>query len=88
MDRRSKHLSSEERGVIFAEHSRGSSQNWPIYVAWWIKQCHQPTWPEACARLEHLHDHGPTVHAFTFKSAFDPQGVACKPNARLDLEQA
>jgi IS30 family transposase len=26
MDRRSKHLSSEERGVILAEHSRGSSQ--------------------------------------------------------------
>ena len=26
MDRRSKHLSSEERGVIFAEHDRGSSQ--------------------------------------------------------------
>jgi hypothetical protein len=26
MDRRSKHFSSEERGVIFAEHGRGSSQ--------------------------------------------------------------
>ena len=26
MDRRSKHLSSEERGVIFAEHGRGNSQ--------------------------------------------------------------
>ena len=26
MDRRSKHLSSEERGVIFAEHERGRSQ--------------------------------------------------------------
>ena len=26
MDRRSRHLSSEERGVIFAEHGRGSSQ--------------------------------------------------------------
>lgn len=26
MDRRGKHLSSEERGVIFAEHGRGSSQ--------------------------------------------------------------
>jgi IS30 family transposase len=26
MDRRSKHLSSEERGVIFAEQNRGSSQ--------------------------------------------------------------
>ena len=26
MDRRSKHLGSEERGVILAEHERGSSQ--------------------------------------------------------------
>jgi len=26
MDRRNKHLSGEERGVIFAEHKRGSSQ--------------------------------------------------------------
>ena len=26
MDRRSKHLGAEERGVIYAEHSRGSSQ--------------------------------------------------------------
>ena len=26
MDRRSKHLSSEDRGVILAEHNRGSSQ--------------------------------------------------------------
>ena len=26
MDRRSKHLNSEERGVIFAGHNRGSSQ--------------------------------------------------------------
>jgi IS30 family transposase len=26
MDIRSKHLSSEERGVILAEHNRGSSQ--------------------------------------------------------------
>ncbi|WP_417809126.1 IS30 family transposase [Thioclava sp.] len=28
MDRRCKHLSSEERGVIFAEHNRGSNQRW------------------------------------------------------------
>jgi len=26
MDRKSKHLNSEERGVIFAEHQRGNSQ--------------------------------------------------------------
>jgi IS30 family transposase len=26
MDRRSKHLSSEERGVIYCDHNRGSSQ--------------------------------------------------------------
>jgi ribosomal protein S27AE len=28
MDIRNKHLSSEDRGVILAEHNRGSSQRW------------------------------------------------------------
>jgi len=61
-------------------------QDWPIFVAWWVGAAHQPTWPEACARLEHLHDHGPTPTAFSFKSAFDVEGNSCRPNARLILE--
>ena len=49
-------------------------QDWPIYCAWWITATHQPTWPEACARLEYLHDNGPTPHSFTLKSAFNSDG--------------
>jgi hypothetical protein len=49
-------------------------QNWPIYCAWWIDVGHQATWPEACARLEHLHDHGPTPTSFTLKVPFDAEG--------------
>jgi len=30
MDRRSKHLSSDVRGVIFAEHNRGDKKTAPI----------------------------------------------------------
>ena len=61
MDRRSKHLSSEERGVIFAEQSRGSNQgvsvgflgtpparsagNWPDC---WPMDPIASRWPGAC----------------------------------------
>ncbi|MBV7262651.1 DUF3291 domain-containing protein [Photobacterium sp. WH77] len=49
-------------------------QNWPIYVVWWIDEQHQPNWREACHRLEHLHDHGSTPYAFSFKTPFDATG--------------
>jgi hypothetical protein len=44
---------------------------WPTYVAWWIPDGHVPTCEEGIARLEHLHDHGPTPRAFSFTTAFD-----------------
>ena len=47
---------------------------WPTYAAWWVAGDHLPTWDEAAARLEHLHDHGPTPFAFSFKHPFDPDG--------------
>ena len=49
---------------------------WPTYVAWWVDDDHQPDWVEAAERHEHLHDKGPTPHAFTFKTAFTPTGDA------------
>lgn len=55
-------------------------QGWPIYVAWWIDDDHQPTWREACARLEHLHEHGSTPHAFDFKTPFDEHGERVQIN--------
>lgn len=47
---------------------------WPPYVLWWVPVEHQPIWSEGVARFEHLHDHGPTSHAFHFKQPFDENG--------------
>ena len=46
----------------------------PILALWWIPDGHIPTVPEARERLEHLKEHGPTAHAFTFRSPFPPPG--------------
>ena len=41
------------------------------YVAlWWIPAGHIPTALEGKERLDHLQQHGPTSHAFTFKNPF------------------
>ena len=47
---------------------------WPVYAAWWIDADHTPRWPEAVERFDHLHQHGPSPTAFTFRQAFDPDG--------------
>lgn len=47
---------------------------WPTYVAWWVTDGAEPTWEEAAERLDHLHEHGPTPHAFTFRAPFDAAG--------------
>jgi hypothetical protein len=45
---------------------------WPSYAAWWVADDHIPDWHEANERLEHLHDNGPSPHAFDFRVAFGP----------------
>ena len=42
----------------------------PILVLWWIPVGHIPTVGEARERLQHLKEHGPTPHAFTFRTPF------------------
>ncbi|GEM47456.1 DUF3291 domain-containing protein [Deinococcus cellulosilyticus] len=42
-------------------------------VLWWIEDGHIPTVLEARDRLEHLRQHGPTPHAFTFRQTFAPE---------------
>ncbi|MBO6520989.1 MAG: DUF3291 domain-containing protein [Rhodospirillales bacterium] len=44
-------------------------------VLWWVEAGTEPTLVEAKARLEHLREHGPTPHAFTFKKPFDAPGA-------------
>lgn len=45
---------------------------------WWVKAGHTPTIAEAINRLQHLREHGPSDHAFTFRHSFPP------PDARSD----
>jgi len=47
----------------------------PSYVLWWIPAGHRPNWEEAKRRLDHLATHGPTPHAFTFFTVFNPEGT-------------
>lgn len=67
---------------------------WPGYVLWWVADSHVPQWDEAIIRHEHLHDHGASPFAFTFKESFDPsgQGVmisreSMKEKIRLNAER-
>lgn len=46
----------------------------PACVAWWVADEAEPTWEEAVERLDHLHEHGPTPHAFTFRVPFEAVG--------------
>lgn len=48
---------------------------WPSYAMWWTSDDEIPTWTDACARLEHLHDHGSTPTAFNFARPFDQHGA-------------
>lgn len=43
---------------------------------WWVPEGHVPAMDEAVARLAHLREHGPTPHAFDFRSVFPPPGAS------------
>jgi len=55
---------------------------WPPYAVWWVASGHVPEWAEAVWRHQHLHDHGPTSEAFTFKQSFDSAGRAMAIDAQ------
>ena len=52
----------------------------PILALWWIPDGHMPTVQEAVERLAHLKAHGPTAHAFTFRTPFPP------PDGRAEVD--
>jgi hypothetical protein len=37
---------------------------------WWVEDGHRPGFAEAMQRLGHLREHGPSAHAFNFRSSF------------------
>lgn len=44
----------------------------PVLALWWVRAGEIPTVTHARERLQHLKEHGPTRHAFTFRSPFTP----------------
>ena len=61
---------------------------WPTYVMWWLADGYVPTWSEASQRLEHLHDFGPTPHAFNFGTSFNPDGMRVSATRALSSSNA
>ncbi|NDJ61940.1 MAG: DUF3291 domain-containing protein [Chloroflexi bacterium] len=48
-------------------------------VLWWTPAGHIPTPDEAKARLDHLEQHGPNPHAFTFRQRFTVADLVGRP---------
>jgi hypothetical protein len=58
----------------------------PILALWWIPAGHTPTVAEAQARLQHLKEHGPSAHAFTFRAPFPAPDATSLDAPGLDAE--
>jgi heme-degrading monooxygenase HmoA len=52
----------------------------PYQVLWWVAAGATPAVQEGLDRLAHLDRHGPSAHAFTFKSRFPPPGRTGGPS--------
>lgn len=55
----------------------------PEYVLWWVADGSTPNWADAVDRFEDLMTNGPSLRAFTFKNAFDPNGKPYKPDVAM-----
>ncbi|MEM9631702.1 MAG: DUF3291 domain-containing protein [Pseudomonadota bacterium] len=78
------HVELLRLGHLFVKET----EDYPPYVLWWVPIDHQPDWSEAVERHELLGDVGPTAEAFTFKTAFRPDGRATTVDARRSRDIA
>ena len=76
MDIRSKHLSSEERGVIFAEHNRGSSQRS-------IGELLDRSASTICRELARGRQEGGCYCPQTARRVYDARRVRCRRKRKL-----
>ena len=47
------------------------------FVLWWVHQSHEPTFQEACERLEWIQNNGPTPDAFNLVTRFEAPDSYC-----------
>jgi hypothetical protein len=61
---------SDHRSIMVRRREWFEKPAGPYHVLWWIGEQAFPTVEQGLARLRHLAGHGPTKHAFTFKTHF------------------
>ncbi|MFF4710516.1 DUF3291 domain-containing protein [Streptomyces eurythermus] len=76
------------RATLSKRHEWFLKPEWPSYAAWWVSDDTIPTWSDACERLEHLHDHGPSPVAFTFRRPFAADGTPARPTGMAQRRPA
>ncbi len=59
----------------------------PEHVAWWVGDVEEVDWQAAADRMDHLHEHGSTAHAFTIRSPFDANGNPYKLDTSIVREK-
>ncbi len=74
---RSDHTAFMRRRAEWFERMRDVS-----VVLWWVPEGHRPTVAESIERLDHLREHGPTPHAFTFRQRFSADASAASVDDR------
>ncbi|MEU5696352.1 DUF3291 domain-containing protein [Actinosynnema sp. NPDC020468] len=74
------------RTILRRRHEWFLKPEWPGYAMWWVPDDTTPTWSDACHRLEHLHDHGPSPVSFTFRQPFDSGGVPTRLSRPKDAD--
>ncbi|MFI6344870.1 DUF3291 domain-containing protein [Streptomyces sp. NPDC050560] len=60
------------RGALNRRYDWFERTGHPGHVFWWVADGAIPLWRDGVSRLDHLHTHGPTPHAFTFHRPFTP----------------
>lgn len=76
------------RSTLSKRHEWFLKPEWPSYAAWWVSDDTIPTWSDACERLEHLHDHGPSPVAFTFRRPFAADGTPTRLSGMAERRPA
>jgi heme-degrading monooxygenase HmoA len=72
-------FSGEHRAIMKRRREFFVPMQEAFQVLWWVPEGTTPTVTEAQERLNHLREHGPTPHAFTFRTPFPaPDGPAVR----------
>ncbi len=71
---------SEHRAIMVRRREWFGKPEGPYQVLWWAPAGALPSVEDGLARLRHLAEHGPTPHAFTFRTAFPESDVDLRPD--------